>query len=128
MMNDTVRNRIITIARVLFVAALLFTFYKATAPCLVEPQPPYKDKVLHAFAFFMLYLLAEQAFPEHRHFGRKVLFLVAFGVVIELVQFFLPWRSAEMMDVVADCAGIALCVAPASVIRRMMGLRGEGVA
>lgn len=111
----------LTLSRVSLYAAILFTFYKATVPCIVEPQLPFRDKILHAFAFFVLYFLADLAYPSGRHLVRKVLWLFGYGVFIEMVQFFLPWRSTEMMDIVADSAGIVLCLALMTSVRGLIG-------
>lgn len=39
---------------------------------------------------------------------KKVLILLAFGLQIELVQYFLPNREFSLLDVVADGIGIAM--------------------
>ncbi len=43
-----------------------------------------------------------------RHsFWRVVIGLMAFGVVIELLQRYISYRSADVFDIVADLVGIA---------------------
>jgi VanZ family protein len=80
------------------------------------------DKFLHALAFFTLAFLSDLSFPSGKLLLRKLIFLLFFGIFIELVQVYLPWRSAEMMDLVADCAGMVLYLVPVSVVRRRLGL------
>lgn len=126
-MNFTLPARITPFARVLLAVAVVITFYQATVPQPVDHLPPSNiDKVLHAAAFFTLAFLAELSFPEGRTIGWRVLFLVVFGIFIELVQVYIPWRSSEFLDVVADCTGIAFWFLLGVVVRRMVKNR-EGV-
>lgn len=66
------------------------------------------DKLNHFSAFAVLAFCAERGF---RLRGWRLpgvpLALLAFGVLIELVQSQIPGRSAEVADVLADAAGIA---------------------
>jgi len=64
------------------------------------------DKARHAAAFSVLAGLTDFAFPRST-FGRdKIVCLLAYGVMIEVVQHFLPYRTAEVLDVVADGVGV----------------------
>jgi VanZ family protein len=114
-----VRSIITVIARIALALAISFTLYEATIP---HPIPPprmdYGDKFFHALAFFGLAFLTDLSFPSRRHLLGKVIFLLAFGILIEWIQSFLPWRSADIADFLADCTGIALCMIPAHLIRK----------
>jgi VanZ family protein len=121
-MRQNIHSSIITIARILLCAAVVFTFYEATIlNPFQSPATDNSDKFLHALAFFSLAFLADLSFPSGKLFLRKLIFLLFFGIFIELVQVYLPWRSAEMMDLVADFAGMALYFIPVSVVRRKLG-------
>jgi len=65
------------------------------------------DKIRHAAAFFALAMMADYSFPASRFGLAKVLGVLGYGVLIEVVQYFLPYRDASAFDVVADAAGIA---------------------
>lgn len=66
------------------------------------------DKIAHALGFFLLGLLADAAFPgRHWRLGH-FLSLFSVGVLIEILQFHTPWRSASVADLVADAAGLGL--------------------
>jgi len=68
---------------------------------------PYFDKVVHFLAFFILmfFLDLSTTRPLEVHFGLiSCLFLFALG--IEIVQFNLPYRSAELFDFLADLLGM----------------------
>jgi VanZ family protein len=64
------------------------------------------DKVQHILAFGAMSLLSDFSFPRARFGWAKFLALVGFGVLIEFIQYFLPWREASFFDVVADSVGI----------------------
>lgn len=65
-----------------------------------------QDKWLHGLTFFGLALWFCGQFRPSSYW-RIVLGLLAFGVLIELVQRAVSYRSAELMDLAADVAGIA---------------------
>ncbi len=64
------------------------------------------DKSNHLLAFSVMALLGMRAFP-----GRTIAVvagLLAYGVLIEVLQSFTPSRSADWHDVVADTVGLVL--------------------
>ena len=65
------------------------------------------DKFNHLAAFFVLSLVFEFCYA-HVHSITKILVLIGFGISIEIVQAFIPWRSADPRDVLADTIGITL--------------------
>jgi VanZ family protein len=83
------------------------------------------DKANHAFGFAALAVAGAMAAAGGtawlRHGGMPLL-LLAFGVFIEAVQFFVPGRSTEFADVVADAIGIAIGLAVVAAWRRLAGL------
>jgi VanZ family protein len=79
----------------------------------LTPNPPSNqlfdfDKLNHGLAFFVLAGLMEYAFPNLGAWGVKLLPLVAFGLVIEMLQFWIGYRYFEWMDLVADGMGLLL--------------------
>lgn len=77
------------------------------------------DKVNHGFAFFTLSLLIDNAFPRWRFLWIKVWPLLAYGILIEIVQHFVE-RSPSVLDVLADCAGILLYWLMRQRLRRLV--------
>lgn len=67
------------------------------------------DKSNHALAFFTLALLAGRSWPR-RHWWQLALPLLAYGVLIEIVQYFIG-RDAAALDVFADAVGLAIYLA-----------------
>jgi glycopeptide antibiotics resistance protein len=65
------------------------------------------DKVNHLVAFLALSVVFEMSYPT-LHSVFKVYFLLSFSVSIEILQSFIPWRTAEFLDVVAGGVGVLL--------------------
>jgi len=81
--------------------------------------------LVHAAAFVGAQCLVFLLAPTWR--GRLLWFglLFAFGLVIEAVQFFLPWRSATWIDLVYNASGLSisfLLCALLEVVARRLGL------
>lgn len=76
------------------------------------PTPAANDKVLHAFAFLVMTLLAWRAvrfvapaLPPGRAGLVAAGLAVALGGLLEIAQAFTGYRAAEWLDLVADAAG-----------------------
>ena len=89
---------------------------------------PGLDKLLHAGYFFLTGLLAVRAarfgegWSRTRTAVRLVLFAILWGCLDEIHQSFVPMRSVEFADVLADTAGVALAVILGERILRRTGL------
>jgi hypothetical protein len=83
---------------------------------------PSGDKIGHALAFCGLVLFYAQIYPLQRDRWRCVLGAIAFGALIEIVQSFVPYRSAEFLDLAADTVGalggLALASTPLGAVLR----------
>ncbi len=64
------------------------------------------DKVLHLLGFAVLGLLADASLPAAAYWRRLLPLLLLYGALIEVVQGFLPYRSADLLDFLADAAGL----------------------
>ena len=99
--------------RLLFRAAFYAAF--VTISCLavipdyngLPPIVTLSDLLNHAAAFFVLYLLLRGAHPSLNR-QKSTLLLIAYAIMIEVVQAFLPTRDASLGDIGADMAGILL--------------------
>ncbi|MEM4247900.1 MAG: VanZ family protein [Candidatus Nanoarchaeia archaeon] len=70
------------------------------------------DKSIHIFAFFILAVLVYLAIKENS--GAIVfamLFAFAYGIIIEILQLYIPGRFASLGDVAANAIGIVLAIA-----------------
>jgi hypothetical protein len=100
------------IARLAFLAALIFTFYSAVMPpSHVLHLTPW-DKATHFVAFYVLTGLAVAAFPKRNLLVIAAL-LSGFGALIEIAQG-LPMvhRDKDFWDWVADTLAICSALAP----------------
>jgi hypothetical protein len=103
---------LLKIARLVFFAALIFTFYSAVIPPSPALQLTPWDKATHFIAFYVLTGLAVAAFPKQNLLLVAAL-LSAFGALIEIVQG-LPMvhRDRDFWDWVADTLAISSALAP----------------
>jgi len=90
--------------------ATFFTLLLAvTAFCLAKlppSEPLINDKIQHFIAFAALAVPCAMSWPLRRFFPLLAVALIAYGAAIEFTQHFLPWRSAEWLDLLADAAGV----------------------
>lgn len=78
------------------------------------------DKLNHASAFAALAFAACLGWPEMRY-GRAPMLaaLLAYGGAIEIIQLFVPGRSCEWGDLLADAVGISLGALLAAGVLRL---------
>ena len=89
----------------LFILALLGTFFLTLKVPTKEVAGLMNDKVAHALTFFIL-----SFFYSHMMSGKygwkSLVMLSGLGLLIELIQYTLPWRSFSLLDWLADIAGV----------------------
>ena len=92
--------------RLFFYIALIGTLYLMfNVPSQIAASGWINDKVAHFITFFFLTLFLSRGLPKW--YGWKALLALSiFGLVIELIQFALPWRSLSLADWIADIAGV----------------------
>ena len=66
------------------------------------------DKIQHFIAFAGVAFVFRLAYPQNIFKAYFAAFVL--GVIVELVQAMIPWRSAEWLDLLADSVGIIACV------------------
>jgi len=87
---------------------LVVVLYLATTQQSYPVAEDLNDKVSHILAFGVLAFLADFSFPNNKFSFNKFLWLIAYGVLIEFIQYFLPYREASLFDVMADSVGLAI--------------------
>ena len=91
--------------KVLTIILYLFVFIFAIFPISDSGvQIPYQDKLLHILVFFFLSISTLIAF-ENLTLSNAFFLLASFGLFIEIAQFFIPFRSFEFLDLIADIIG-----------------------
>jgi hypothetical protein len=76
------------------------------------------DKVLHAGSYFILMTWFAGVYEARRHVAIAIV-LVAAGLGLDVVQTFTETRTFSMLDVLANCAGIAV-----GLVLAWLGLSG----
>ena len=122
MSREKIRSTLIIAARAALAVSMVLIMYEATIRKPDEVPGVESDKLMHALAFCWLALLADPAFPSGGFGLRSMVPLFAFGVLIELVQLFLPWRSAEVADLLADGTGLVVYAFVSPLLRRVSPL------
>lgn len=103
--------------RAAFVVLLALATWLSLTPSPIQVGP--SDKLDHLAAYYVLALAADFAFPAAGFYLLKALPLFAYGVLMEVLQHYVPGRSAEATDAVADAAGILLFAASVPVLKRV---------
>lgn len=94
--------------RVALTASMLAIVWLATIKPQYEVVEEINDKVSHILAFVALSFLLDLSFPNRRFDLREVMALLGFGLLIECLQYFIPYRTCSVLDLGADAIGIAL--------------------
>ena len=97
----------IRIYRLVFLLLVLFISYAAVTPVEGGASVPYIDKLLHFFAFLILTFFMDLSIKKPLLLSKAALiFRFLYAFLIELVQYFLSYRSAEVFDFISDLLGI----------------------
>ncbi len=104
--------------RAALMLSLLAILFLATTPNPYPVPASASDKVNHLLAFVELTLLARLAWP-HLDARWPALALLAYGLGIEAIQAFLPYREFSLADLAADGAGIGLGLLLWLALRRL---------
>ncbi len=108
--------------RVLFIVTVVLISYLAFGHVEQTPIADINDKLEHAAAFLTLAFLLDFARP-HRAWGSdKLLLLLAYGLFIEVVQYFLPYREFSLWDLAADSLGLIAYPLTIPLLKRVPGL------
>jgi len=112
------RHYVTILFRLLLAGTLLFISWQATIRNGIALPLANSDKELHFLAFCTLAVLLDFAFPKSRFGWFKILALIGYGILIEVVQSFFPYRSTELADVFADIVGIFAYAVTIPLLRR----------
>lgn len=107
------------LARTAFVLVLLGIILLSLEPGTFPPRPRWNDKYQHALAYAVAGVTGFLAFPARRR--RVGWSLVALGGVLELGQAFVPNRSSEFADLLANALGVGTAWGLLWVCRKAVG-------
>ena len=98
------------IPRPLWILAFIICLVSVLSLALMKHPPNLMDtgwdKGNHVLAFAVLTFLGRMSFPTQRL--RLLLGLLAYGVLVENLQFMTGYRFSEYQDLLADVVGMAL--------------------
>ncbi len=97
-------------------------YFATTANDHLDFDGEYVDKIKHIFAFFTLSLLLNRSSSTYDARIRNVTALLLFGIFIEFIQYFIPYRETSVYDVIADLVGIFAFQSALSLFRYSKGL------
>jgi len=64
------------------------------------------DKVMHFSSYFLLMIWFAGLYERTRHYFVIALILVALGIALDLMQGQMPYRQFDLLDIVANTAGV----------------------
>lgn len=117
--TPTVPRRHVLLIRALFVGSVVGITYLALTGVQYPIVGELNDKVKHTAAFFTLGLLLDFSFPDRPLGLAKIAGLLAYGVLLELVQSETPARDPSFWDLGADALGLLLYVISTPLLRRV---------
>lgn len=108
---------------------VIFALSSQPDPLGVQRLPPFTDKILHALEYgglsFLLHMAWRRSFPSRPWFWPVVAITALYGLSDEIHQSFVPGRSMDAWDLVADTVGA--CVVQWVLATRREPLLGETV-
>ncbi len=99
-----------------------FSCYMAWTPVDHPEISHANDKFMHILAFGYLTGAFAVAFAHWTTWLRTAGIMLAYAVLIEVVQAFIPNRSCSLLDVVADGIAISLALSGLYAINKVVGL------
>ncbi len=100
---------------IFFVCIISIEFLATTTTVHIEIIESIWDKANHFIAFFTLYIFMSLGFLQ-LNIIKKVMWLLLFGIQIEIVQHFIDGRFFSMLDVFADSIGIVIGIITMKVL------------
>lgn len=118
----------VTIFRSLFFITLIIISYLTTASLSGTIVGDINDKFSHFLAFFTLAFLIDFSFPK-RDFGYLKFFeLFSYGLLIEIIQYTIPYRSFSLYDLLANGTGLLAYKFAIPLIRQLSFLNTRWVS
>ena len=90
------------------IVVLLATWILSLLPAPAMPAIQGNDKLHHALAYFACMFFWGQLFREPLQRIKLAISFCAMGALIEFIQYFMPTRSFELLDIAADVAGVGV--------------------
>ena len=97
------------------IGCAVFIFVGSVIPIQVELSVSHLDKVVHLcqywlFAWLLVQAIRTARLKEWEYLVLAWIYATSYGLLVEVIQGFLPWRSADLVDAAANALGAALGV------------------
>ena len=99
-------NHHVLIFRFLFFITLIIITYLTTASLSGTFIGNINDKLSHFLAFYTLAFLIDFSFPKNEFGYLKFFELLFYGLLIEIIQSVIPYRSFSLYDLLANATGL----------------------
>ena len=119
----TLSKQSINLFRLILIVSLVAITYLATAGIDLRVGKGINDKFSHLMAFYFLAFALDFSFPRMHFDVRKVLLLLVYGFILELVQYNLPHREFSMFDLAADGTGVLVYWLSVPLLQRFSYLK-----
>lgn len=96
--------------RLLFFGSVIGIIVGSLLPSTQLPDPSINDKIIHFAAYLFAGFLALKGFPKHPFRAICFASLLLIGCGIEFVQQYVPGRSFDLVDMVANACGVAIAL------------------
>jgi VanZ family protein len=87
---------------------LIMVSWQALSPQPAEATQLINDKLGHALVFLFLAFLTDHAFATTPFNWHKALWLMLYGIAIEVLQHYIPGREFSLLDMAADASGLLI--------------------
>ena len=91
--------------RLILVISILLTSILSIQEIEIQSSVNFSDKLLHFFCFLYLTIITWLSRIIYKELWLYVIVL-AYGILIEIIQIYIPYRSFEFLDIFANFLGI----------------------
>lgn len=99
------KNNLIKCTQLVFFGYLIFSAFVSLTPGDPNYQPWYWDKAAHFIGYAIMALLALISFNHRYKKSTILLSCITYSALIEVVQYFVPYRSMSLNDLFANVLG-----------------------
>ena len=100
-----ISRHFLLISRLMLALTLITVLVLSLMPVEQIPLSNWNDKFQHWLAFIVISGLVDASWPESRFDWKKILFITAYGALIELLQSLTSYREMSAADLFTDIAG-----------------------
>lgn len=91
--------------RIIYFIYIILILILSAIPLTTNAQINYLDKIEHIIAFILYFIFSFYSFPK-LNIIFHILLGILFGLLIEIIQSFVPFREFSVFDLIADIVGL----------------------